>query len=155
MTESSCPQCGGELRGLATFCQTCDEYVEDMRQEESGPELAPAIAIPDTRLEADRRIAARESLERVPGTPDWPKAFVVLDLEQNRKGTRVRKGIADLFVMGFGVCAWAEMKTDKGVQSEDQVAFQLDCEACGMPYFLWRNEEDALEWALNIRAQYA
>ncbi len=155
MTEEICPGCGRELRGLASFCHTCKEYVEDMRQEEAGPELSPAATPPDTRPEDERRIAVREALERVPGTPDWPQGFIILDFEQNRKGTRVRLGLADLYVMGFGASVWAEMKTDKGTQSDDQIAFQLDCQACGIPYFVWRNEGEALDWALKIRAQYA
>lgn len=155
MTEVICPQCGEELRGLATFCHRCQEYVKDMGQEESGPELTPAAAVVDTRLEDARRFAIRKALELIPGTPDWPTGFVVIDLEQNRKGTRIRTGIADLYVMGFGVSAWAEIKTDKGTQSPEQIGFEADCQACGIPYFVWRNEEEALVWALEIREERA
>lgn len=155
MTEVLCPQCGEEFFGLASFCHTCKEYVEDMGQEVAGPELTAAAAIVDTRLEDARRFAVRAALERIPGTPDWPKGFIVLDFEQNRKGTRVRVGLADLYVMGFGVSAWVEMKTDTGVQGPDQIGFQFDCEACGIAYFVWRNEEEALLWALKIREERA
>ncbi len=155
MTESLCPGCGRELRGLAMYCHDCQDYVEDMRQKKADAEPSPAALVPDTRPEDKRRLGVRSALERIPGTPDWPKGFVVIDLEQNRKGTRVRKGIADLYVMGFRVSAWVEMKTDKGTQSDDQIAFQLDCQACGVPYFVWRNEEQALEWGLEIRGRYA
>ncbi len=155
MTEEICPQCRGELRGLATFCHTCQEYVEELRQKESAPELTPAAVVVDTRLEAARRFGVRDALERIPGTPDWPKGFIVIDFEQNRKGTRVRLGVADLYIMGFGVSAWIEMKTDTGTQTQEQIGFELDCQACGVPYFVWRNEEEALLWALKIREEQA
>jgi len=91
------------------------------------------------RNEAEIRWATRKALEAL--------GWFVLDFEQNRKGTRVEEGLADLAVMGWGHFAWAEMKTATGKQSDKQVRFQAKCQAAGIPYHLWRHENEALEWA--------
>ncbi len=150
-----CPGCGAELGALGTFCADCGDYCEEIaakagKAPTSEPSRVPG-KVPDDRLEDARRNGVRQTLERIPGTDRWPHGFVVLDLEQSRKGTRVRKGIADLAVMGFGEFAWVEMKTDKGVQSADQIAFEKDCIACGVPYFVWRGEDEASAWGRDVR----
>ena len=99
-------------------------------------------------------MGVRRTLENIPGTAAWPHGFEVLAFEQSRKGTRVRVGLGDLFAMGFGVCAWIEMKTDEGTQSPDQIIFEGVCVACGIPYFVWRNEHQASEWGLKIREEH-
>lgn len=150
-----CPGCGRELGALGTYCAHCGDYCEEIAKAGKAPAPEPSRVpgVIDDRLEDERRMGVRGTLEKIPGTDRWRHGFVVLDLEQSRKGTRVRKGIADLYVMGFGVSAWVEMKTDDGVQSADQIAFEQDCIACGVPYFVWRGEDEANAWGLKIRKE--
>lgn len=140
---TTCPRCGGDLEGLATFCHTCDEYVADMPTAEeaalyaaSQPRAADIIS--DDRLEDVIKLAAKKAIE--------PLGFVIYDLEQNRP-TRQTEGIADLYVCGFGRCTWAEMKKADGVQSPDQVVFEKIVTANGAEYHVWRHENEAIEWA--------
>jgi len=142
-----CPTCRIELAGLGTYCYRCEAYTDDMAcTTDASPE---ARDMTDDRPEAEIRRAIRAALEY--------HGFVVVDLEQGyRPGTRrhattrVRKGLADLYVMGHGTSAWVEVKSATGRQTPDQQAFQRDCELAGVPYYLWRHEAEALLWAQSV-----
>ena len=134
---STCPRCGADLGGLATFCYTCDEYVADMCTTAATP-LPRSVDIPDDRLEGPIKEATKKALKLL--------GFKVYDLEQNRP-TRQTEGIADLYVCGFGRCTWAEMKKADGVQSADQAAFEQTVTTNSAEYHVWRHENEAIEWA--------
>lgn len=67
-----------------------------------------------------------------------------------------KPGMADILIVGscpvsiagenriryWSQVAWVEVKAPKGVQSEDQKAFQKEVEAAGMTYILARSLED-------------
>jgi hypothetical protein len=59
------------------------------------------------------------------------------------KAMGMQPGIADLVViLPDRTVAFIEMKDEKGVQSETQIAFQKDCEALALPYYLCRSLEE-------------
>ena len=139
MTELTCPRCGGGLRGLATYCRTCEEYVEDMVA--SSPQEArtrAADAIPDDRLEGAIQEAGRKALELL--------GFTVYSFSQDR-ATRQTPGIADTYVAGKKRTTWAEWKRVGEVQSPDQIDFEETVTANGDEYHVWRHENEAIEWA--------
>ncbi len=139
-----CPRCQRELPGLARYCLDCEEYVADMSHDgttDAAPRT-PAAAIPDGRLEDEIQLATKRALELL--------GFDVYDLSQGRK-TRQTAGLADLYVVGYGRCAWAEMKTAKGTQSDDQKTFGERVADNGGEYHVWRHEDEAVEWAMPIR----
>lgn len=141
--DTHCPTCATELMGLARWCHVCGLYVEDMA---SGGAPEPKPAPVDRRPEAQIRMAIRGALEAL--------GFVVLDFEQGwrRDGsTRVRKGLPDLFIMGFGVGVWRELKSAKGRLTPEQEAFGEDCRRCGIDWGVWRHEGEAIEWAEAVR----
>lgn len=140
-----CPGCGGVLAGLATFCHRCEEYVEDIGPNPS-PERDHAPALPDDRLEKDIQRATKTALELL--------GYTVYDLSQDR-ATRQTAGIADLFVVGHGRCAWGEMKTQKGKQSPAQQKFEELVLANGGEYYIWRHESEAIKWGKAAMAAAA
>ena len=143
-----CPQCSDALEGLATFCHTCQAYIADMGSSdvhgrellEKGQRVVHLGA--DTRPEAEIRLAIRRALELLD--------FDLYDFEQNRP-TRQTAGIADLFAVGHGRCAWIEVKTTKGKQSEAQVVFERRVMENGGFYLVMRHEDDAIRWAETVR----
>lgn len=99
-------------------------------------------AVKDDRSEEQIRIAIRRALEL--------HGFVVIDLEQGyrRDGTtRVRKGLPDLYIMGYGVGVWRELKSARGQLTPEQEAFGEDCRRCGIDWDVWRHEREAITWA--------
>ncbi len=146
-----CPRCERELAGLATYCHDCEAYVDDMGDPRpSGASVAPAprtpaAGIPDTRLEDEIQLATTRALELL--------GFDVYDLSQGRK-TRQTPGLADLYVVGFGRCAWGEMKRAKGKQSEAQRIFEASVQRHGGEYHVWRHENEAIEWAREVIDQW-
>lgn len=59
--------------------------------------------------------------------------------------TRGYSGMGDLWCMRMngGMACWIEIKTDKGVQSEDQKMFQELCEANLIKYIIIRSVQEA------------
>ena len=162
MTSSDCcPRCGNPLTGIATFCWTCQEYVEDM---EAGPgptncdKRGPAAAIPDARSEDERKADAREPVQAL----GWD----VIDTEQGWRpfecpscgaripgGTRVERGFPDWLVMGHGLACFLEWKSAGGKQTEYQQAFQERCRVAGIPYRVVRTTEEAVAFLGAQRSQ--
>lgn len=151
MTENAprCPNCNAPLAGLGTFCWTCERYTaqgsggdpSSGRGAGNGSQGHPGEDSGDTRFEWEIRLAIRKALETV--------GWVVIDFEQGwRKdgSTRVIKGLPDLGIMGGGRWFWVEVKTRKGVQSQDQVRFQALAERAGIPYMVWRHQNQAIHW---------
>lgn len=52
------------------------------------------------------------------------------------------KGIADLYALKNGRSVWIEVKTPKGRQSVDQVAFEQDVKQHGGAYIVARSVDD-------------
>ena len=137
----TCPTCGEHLGGLAAYCWRCDEYTADMGKPSPANVTAPKI--PDTRPEAEIRLAIRRVLEL--------HGFHVWDTEQNRP-TRVHAGLPDLFAMAQGRYTWVEVKRASGKLSEAQHAFRRYCDESGMPYQVWRSETEAIQWCKQEEA---
>ena len=138
----NCPQCSEPLHGLGTRCWAGGEGCGWSAGKSEPRPKAKAKPRTDTRNESEIRLAIRAVLEL--------HGFVVIDFEQGYRrdgSTRVRRGVADLYAMAGGHSAWIEVKTAKGVQSEHQQAFERDCHAAGIPYLLWRHEDEAIAWA--------
>jgi hypothetical protein len=57
------------------------------------------------------------------------------------KSTGLLSGASDLIVIHFGAVMFVELKTDTGIQSDEQKAFQLRVNQCGYPYYLCRSLE--------------
>lgn len=129
------PDCGRPLEGLARFCHACGRYAEDYR-----PEGERKAAVEDTRSEKEIQTATVRAL-RAMGMGVW-------SLSQPR-ATMQTEGVADLFVTGRGICAWVEMKSATGRQSDDQEKFQRAVEANGGLYILARSEHDVVEVLTN------
>lgn len=149
MSTVDCPSCEAELRSVSKdpFCHTCGARVSELGR--APTERAPARRN-DPRLEDEIRRTIVGVLEL--------HGFVVLDFEQGYRAdgtTRVRKGLADLYVMGFGASAWIEVKSATGRQRPEQKDFEADCERGGVPYMLWRHEDEAKRWAEATRAAAA
>ncbi len=66
----------------------------------------------------------------------------------NLKRQGVRPGVADVILLvpkkGFS-CLCLEFKTKKGRQSDEQIEFQRQAEACGSKYVLVRSVSQAIE----------
>ena len=145
---TACPKCSAPLAGLATFCHSCKAYTADMIEGEAkAPRVAHSgIEQAETRPEVEIRMAIRRALEA--------SGFDVYDFEQNRP-TRQTPGIADLYAVGRGRCAWIEVKTHKGKQSEAQVVFERRVTGNGGEYLVMRHESEAFRWAEDIREAVA
>lgn len=59
----------------------------------------------------------------------------VVQLAEN-KATGIVPGAADFLYSTFGTCVWIECKYGVGVQSDEQIAFQLAMETLGHFYFV-------------------
>lgn len=55
----------------------------------------------------------------------------------------MKRGVADILVVIHGVAHFLELKTKKGRQSQDQKAFELECELSGVHYRLARSFDEA------------
>lgn len=59
----------------------------------------------------------------------------------------VLAGVADLHILlPGGKIVFVEMKTKKGVQSQNQKIFQSTVEELGFEYLIWRSIDDAISW---------
>lgn len=62
----------------------------------------------------------------------------------------VKKGVADWqYLKDNGTSVWIELKTETGVQSEDQKRFEELCRSLGHEYMICRDEKsfwDAIDW---------
>lgn len=127
------------MRGFGRQCTECGRAI--VREE---PERAVAAAIPDTRSEAEIRVAIKQALRAL--------GFHVWDTEQQRAGVsaRVDPGMADLLVIGSGVIAFAEIKGAKGKMKPAQEEFAATVRANGGTALVWRSEADAIEFARGI-----
>ena len=66
-------------------------------------------------------------------------------------GTRMTPGLPDLLVMhGPGQWTFAEVKTAKGRLSPAQYGFEVNASAAGIPWALWRDVDDAWQWAKDV-----
>lgn len=106
-----------------------------MGEEASSPSKPAA---PDDRLEAEIQLATKRALELL--------GFTVHDLSQDRP-TRQTEGLADLYVVGHGRCAWVEMKRPGTDQNVAQRLFGTNVLANGGEYFVCRHESEAIAWA--------
>ena len=65
---------------------------------------------------------------------------------QAMKAEGLRAGIADLcFLFPGGYCAWLEMKTLHGTQSDHQKGFQAICDRLGHRYAIAKTFDQAIE----------
>ena len=148
-----CPFCNEPLMGLMTFCWNCERCPEEA---EPKPKKK-AGALKDTRSEDERK---RDALD-----PVTMLGWKVLDFEQGFRpfkcrhcggsiagGTRVPTGVADWYVMGFGIGAWVEWKDEKNTQSDDQKKFQDWCKVAGVPYALVRTTEEVVRFLNDVKA---
>lgn len=138
----TCPKCDSDLPGLGTYCWSCGDYVDRLGSTNDAPAPAcPADAIPDTRSEEQIQLAIRRALEAL--------GFTVYDLSQGRP-TRQTPGLADLYVVGQGRCAWVEVKRPGGRQSAGQRSFEEDVLANGGEYHVMCHESEAIAWAESV-----
>lgn len=138
----TCPNCQRPLHGLGTYCTRCQDYVDNLPASTTDTTPEAREAVPDDRSEKQIQMAIRKALKL--------HQFQIYDLSQDRP-TRQTAGLADLYVVGHGTCAWIEVKTPKGKQSDAQKLFgRLVSEAGGL-YFVWRHESEAIRWAEAVR----
>lgn len=76
--------------------------------------------------------------------------WTVYDLAQPR-ATMQTPGLPDLYVVGFGVAAWLEVKRPKGKQSDAQTLFEQVVRENGAIYQVVRSEEEAVRWSEDVR----
>jgi len=144
-----CPTCNRVLEGLGRWCPFCAAYTAEMVGSTTDASPATRRKIPDTRLEDERKADARPSVEAL--------GWIVLDLEQGWRpfrcracgadiagGTRVPTGMPDWCVMGHGIVAWLEWKTDTNDQTDGQSAFEDVCDVVGIPYAVVRTTREAV-----------
>lgn len=132
------PTCGAELIGYGRVCRACGRPVEPVAPQR--PTVASAI--PDTRSEAEIRVAIKSALRAV--------GFHVWDTEQERPDPRVDAGLPDLLVIGHGVIAFAEIKSAKGKLRPAQSEFAALAIANSGRCYLWRSEADAIAWVEGL-----
>ena len=159
MRESmTCPECG-HVPAL-NYCHGCGWRYGAAEGCTTDPTPPVRDALPDTRPEAEIRMAIRSAL----GQHGW----TCWDFEQGYRpdrcpecstkipgGTRVPRGIADLYVMGYGCSAWLEVKSAKGRQSQYQKDRQAECVAAGVAYHVVRTETEAVEIMEGHKARRA
>ncbi len=80
--------------------------------------------------------------------------YAVWDTEQGYRqgGTRITKGLPDLFFIGHGEHGFVELKTEKGTLTLEQRQFRETAKQNNVPYYLWRSSEDAYEHFERVRA---
>lgn len=62
----------------------------------------------------------------------------------------LRKGAGDILIVKRGGRSYfLEIKTEDGVQSDDQIEFMENCERLGIPYAVARSFEEAQEIIIN------
>lgn len=144
----ACPRCRADIQTVGVgYCTDCGVYTDWSPPTKDAP--APKRR-DDPRTEAQIRMAIRAVLDAY--------GFVVVDTEQGYRrdgSTRVRKGLADLYVMGYGASAWVEIKSATGAQTPAQEEFAADCLRSGVPYLLWRHEDEARDWAIEVSERIA
>jgi len=151
---SLCPHCGARLEGLGLYCWGCRRYVDD-HDAYIAPVPNVADALPDSRSEDERKRDAKPAVEAL--------GWTVLDFEQGFRpfecrhcggkiagGTRVPLGIGDWLCMGHGLVAWIEWKDAKNTQKPNQIAFQDQCDATGIPYRVCRTTEQAVNFLREV-----
>jgi len=147
------PKCRKPLEGLGLYCWGCRRYVDDGERADTGSEQNDML--PDTRSEDERKRDARPTVEAL--------GWTVLDFEQGFRpfecrhcggkiagGTRVPLGLADWLCMGHGLVAWIEWKDAKNTQKPNQIAFQDQCDAAGIPYRVCRTTEQAVRFLREV-----
>lgn len=70
---------------------------------------------------------------------------------KRKKLTGLLPGVADLIVLIPNVVLFIEVKTDKGIQSEKQKAFENKVKALGFRYEIVRSLKDFQEIVLNYK----
>jgi len=69
------------------------------------------------------------------------------------KSEGMQSGVADLCIMlERGRCAWLELKTEKGRQTDEQRGFEAKCLRLGHPYCLARTIDEALGFLQSMGA---
>jgi len=144
---SNCPHCGAKLEGLGLYCWGCRRYVDDGECSVTAGEHSDTVC--DTRSEDERKRDARPAVEAL--------GWTVVDNEQGWRpfacpkcknkipgGSRVTVGLADWLCMGHGLVAFIEWKDAKNTQKPNQIAFQDQCDAAGIPYRVCRTTEQAV-----------
>ena len=108
-------------------------------------QVAPAPCAPPSgpwEREEELRLAVRRELTR--------RGFDVHDLEQGhrpeRGGTRVTKGLADLYFRGQGIRGWIETKRWDNVQTPEQVTWMLGELETGGVYLLVYEPGQVVRW---------
>ena len=60
-----------------------------------------------------------------------------------------RAGVSDLVILLPKRVVFAEVKTEKGKQNENQKEYQRTVEKLGFEYLLWRSLDDCIKWLNN------
>lgn len=146
----TCPRCSVPTSGLrGAFCRSpgCEAYVLDIVRELAGK--APAPAAVDPRPEEEIRQSIVDLLRAL--------GYGVWDTEQGYRegGTRVTKGLPDLFVAGPAGAAAVEVKSAKGKQTPEQKGFERAWTKSGGTYFVWRSVEEAARWHESAKERAA
>lgn len=69
--------------------------------------------------------------------------------QMRKKSTGMMSGVSDLIILMPSRCIFIEIKTDTGVQSENQKQFEKQVKALGFEYYLIRSLEQ-LKSQLNL-----
>jgi hypothetical protein len=68
----------------------------------------------------------------------------------NLAGLGVHPGISDFTAIRYGQVIFIEIKTDKGIQSDNQKKFQEQVKSHGGLYYIVRSIDDLISWGLSI-----
>lgn len=153
----SCPNCGDATAW--TRCWVCGWSVAETL--DSTTSATPVKSPPDTRSEDQRKADAREAVQAL--------GWTIWDHEQGYRpdrckcgekipgghSTRVPKGWPDWVLTGHGTVVFMEWKTDANDQTDSQKAVQAQMEADGVPYYVVRNTEQAVEALVTVQARRA
>lgn len=170
----TCPVCGGQLEGPwvrfhyaepYTDPETAGHYVDGTVRTPPGVSLggqeadgmAPA---PPERLKLPKGVRAPLEDEVRWSLIDFMRraGYCVYNMEQGhrpgRHGTRVGRGVPDVYFQGHGCTGWVELKRPDGKtarekQTEDQKAFEREELANGGIYLLVESVHQFAEWHIG------
>ena len=60
-------------------------------------------------------------------------------------------GLADLYIMGYGVGVWRELKRATGGSHRSRKPSERTAGSAGADWGVWRHQREAIEWAEQVR----
>ena len=103
--------------------------------------------------EHDLQVAIHKELKKVGifhfSVPNGQKRGLLVGRSLKAEGSL--RGVSDLIILLPSHCIFIEVKNGKkGIQSEEQKAFQKKVESLGFGYFIWRNLNDCMDFIEKV-----